>query len=115
MNYSDWEPIYKQILSDFGFNQEKDETAANVLKDLLKTKNRINIEELSDLISNQQVHVFGAGPSLETELEAHEYAGVLIAADGATSELVKHKIIPHYTITKAIHLNFAWFLLIIYI
>ena len=45
MNYSDWEPIYKQILSDFGYNQTEDESAANILKNLLRSKKTITTDE----------------------------------------------------------------------
>ena len=34
MEYSDWEPIYKQILADFDFDQNKDEEAAILLRKL---------------------------------------------------------------------------------
>lgn len=101
MNYPEWEPIYKQILDDFGFEQAEDEAAAVVLKDLLVLKNKISIKELSEIINNKQVHIFGAGPSLNSDIAVADntFDGVIIAADGATSELVKKDIIPDIIVT----------------
>jgi uncharacterized Rossmann fold enzyme len=99
LDYLEWEPIYRQILDDFGFKEAEDKTAANVLKDLLVPKIKIKISELSNLISNKQVHIFGAGPNLESEIKNNTFEGVIIAADGATSELMMNDIIPNIIVT----------------
>lgn len=99
MEYKEWEPIYHQILADFNFNQSDDEKAANILKDLIKAKDIINIENLSKLINNQQIYIIGAGPSLIEDINKIDFNGVMIAADGATSDLMKNDIIPDIIVT----------------
>jgi uncharacterized Rossmann fold enzyme len=99
MNFIDWEPIYKQILKDFNFDREKDEKAAAILKDLLKPKDLLSENELTKLIMDKNVYIFGAGPDLDSALTSETYQGVLIAADGATSGLLKHDITPDLILT----------------
>lgn len=101
MEYFEWEPIYQQILADFKFDRRKDESAANVLKDLLKTKDIAKIEEISKLLNDKTVNVFGAGPSLDSDILEFESKPneVIIAADGATSALIQNNIIPNIIIT----------------
>jgi len=41
MKYSDWDPIYKAILIDFGFEQEKDDEAAEVASELIARKREV--------------------------------------------------------------------------
>ena len=103
MNFSDWEPIYMQILADFGFARQKDEAAARLISEMITknhTKNQIiPLEHLHQVIVGREVIVCGNAPSLGAELHAmHEnYMGapaLFIAADGATTTLLKHGIVP---------------------
>jgi uncharacterized Rossmann fold enzyme len=99
MKFSEWEPIYKQILTDFSFDRKKDEEAAKVLGKLITRAEIVSIQELSKLIKDQKVFVFGSGPTLENDLNADEFNGVIIAADGATSALLKHGMVPDIIVT----------------
>ncbi len=38
MRYSDWEPIYEEILKDFGFDRKKDDEAARVASEIITRK-----------------------------------------------------------------------------
>lgn len=102
MFYKDWEPIYGKIAEDFNFPLEKEKQSADILNKLLEKKNLYSIKKLEDLIAGNEVIVFGAGPSLEPSLITHkkEFVGKLkIAADGATSALLKNNVLPDIIIT----------------
>ncbi len=99
MRFIEWEPIYKQILADFEFDRNKDEDAANILKKLLKSKEVQTNSNLLELIEDKQINIFGAGPTLETDIENSDFQGVIIAADGATSPLMNKGIVPDIIVT----------------
>ncbi len=103
MKYSEWEPIYKQISADFKFDYDKDKHASETLKELLKQQTRVTTDELSKLINDRVVYVFGAGPDLDSEIANFDRKtgskSVIIAADGATSALLKKKLVPDIIVT----------------
>jgi uncharacterized Rossmann fold enzyme len=99
MNFPEWEPRYKQILDDFGYIRKKDEEASNILATLLEPSKTLGIQELSKNIENKRVTIFGSGPTLETDLKYGDFDGVKIAADGATSAMLKHELVPDYIVT----------------
>lgn len=101
MNFTTWEPFYKNIVADFSFSVEDDEKAAALLNNLLQ-KNPSAIDKLKDLIDGKDVYVLGAGPSLESSIIKYKKRfvdRVTIAADGATSALLKHNIVPDIIVT----------------
>lgn len=102
MFYKDWRPIYKRIAKDLNFQEENDKLAADILNQLLQKKKLFSLKKLEELIADEEVIVFGAGPSLESSLTTHkkEFFGKLkIAANGATSALLKNDVFPDIIIT----------------
>ena len=102
MDYNKWYPIYKEIINDFSFSESKDYSAASILNSLLQHKNQVTQNELISIIKNNIIVICGAGPSLEHCLDTHQkiiQKHVLIAADGATSALIKRNIIPDIIVT----------------
>lgn len=95
MDYSEWEPIYKEILRDFGFDQKKDDEAAKFLSTLIKEDKE---ECLLNLLGEKDVVICGGAPSLHNEIKEIKNE-IVIAADGATSVLLKNGIIPDVIIT----------------
>ena len=98
MDLTEWEPIYKQILTDFGFSRADDERSALILSELLKAKGccDASLERLERIIEGQNVIICGKAPTLIQDImggkiEADE---VIIAADGATSVLLSQGVIP---------------------
>lgn len=98
MEFKDWEPLYLDILRDFGFSREKDEEAARVLAALAMGKRRCDDACLSSLIQ-ERVTVCGDAPTLRAQLKGHKPEGTLIAADGATSALLDHGMLPHIIVS----------------
>ena len=102
MFYKDWKLIYRKIAKDLNFPEEKETQAAGFLNKLLQKKKLISFKKLEDLITGKEVYVFGAGPSLESLLIAHKediIDKLKIAADGATSALLKNDVLPEIIVT----------------
>lgn len=99
MKFEEWEPIYQEILDDFGFDGIKDEEAARLLSELIRDRS-INVRRLSDLIYRRHVIICGNSPLLDEELKSIDVSGrIVIAADGATSILLKNCIVPDIVVT----------------
>ncbi len=107
MKYSDWDPIYKEILVDFGFEQEKDDEAAGVASELIARKREV-VEtvkrEVEMRIKGKIALVCGNAPCLERDIREKEFDDlsrdhVVIAADGATSALLRNAIIPELVVS----------------
>jgi len=112
MQFSEWEPIYAEILADFGFSREEDEVAARLLQSLLLgRKGDLSIKELASMIRERRVLVCGNGPSLPKGLAEARDAGqgspepskrgdpVIIAADGATTAILAVGALPDVIVT----------------
>jgi len=99
MRFDVWEPIYQQILDDFGFSRGRDEEAAGLLSRLLREPER-SLEDAFRLVCGHTVVICGNGPSLAQGLD--ELSGqnhIFIAADGATEVLLNRSIVPQIVVT----------------
>ncbi|WP_292460735.1 6-hydroxymethylpterin diphosphokinase MptE-like protein [Methanothermococcus sp.] len=121
MELREWEPLYNEIMEDFGFSKEDDLKSALMLSDIIRDiKNNIPLNNMDELIKNKDVYVFGAGPSLKKhakivkELIESNYINendkknnnkengnkyknknyIIISADGATKALLEENIVP---------------------
>jgi uncharacterized Rossmann fold enzyme len=113
MRFEEWEPIYEEILEEFGFSREVDEGAARLLQSLLLGREGdLSVEDLDSMIRGREVLVCGNGPSLSRELEnileerraarTSETSGsdeVVIAADGATTAILAAGVLPDLIVT----------------
>jgi hypothetical protein len=89
LGLNDWGPWYRRIIERFGYDQAKDQYAADLLSSLLAGK-AADVSVLRKRVANQPALVFGAGPSLEENLKQVTCEGVLqkfvtLVADGATT------------------------------
>ena len=99
MDFAQWEPVYQEILRDFGYRREKDEEAARLLSDLLRGK-AFDLTLLRDRLQGKDVLVCGKAAALSREIEKIEIGKyVIIAADGATSMLLEKGIVPDIIVT----------------
>lgn len=105
MKFDSWEPIYMEILEDFGFSRDRDEEAAKILEELLPPSGPL-LQEARTRISGREVIICGNAPSLAEEIEyllksdrLKEKDHALIAADGATAVLLKKSIVPDIVVT----------------
>lgn len=92
MRWELWRPRYDRIVEQLALDRKADENAAKALDELLPEP---QLEGLESLLRGRECIVFGAGPSLDVDLEKLEQVGylnkVLIAADGATSAVLKYR------------------------
>jgi len=104
INLKEWWPWYNKIINTFGYDRSKDQLAADVLSRLISPR-AIDPKQLKILLSSQSVLVFGAGPSLEEDLQQIAKENLLkkcaiISADGATTALLKvAKVVPSVVVT----------------
>ncbi|MDI6888610.1 MAG: DUF115 domain-containing protein [Methanocellales archaeon] len=99
MNFADWEPIYQEILKDFGFDRSRDEHSAEILSESLKERS-LSTQRLHKLLHQKSIIVCGNASSLKEELESVDVSNrMIIAADGATSVLLEHAILPDIVVT----------------
>jgi len=94
VNFSEWEPHYREILEYFGFSREDDEKAAALLASLCT---RDDLPVLDALTRGKDVTVCGNAPCLKNEL--CRIQGVVFAADAAADVLFDHGIRPDAVFT----------------
>jgi uncharacterized Rossmann fold enzyme len=76
VDFSTWEPVYRQILSDFGFDRTADERARDVLAERTDS---FDLDRLA-AIEGATVAVAGAGPSLAADADRAATAEFVVAA-----------------------------------
>jgi uncharacterized Rossmann fold enzyme len=103
MNFNKWNKIYKEISLELKIDPEDDKIASYIFNNILKKRNnKNNIHKLNNLIKNNEIIIFGAGPSLKNSIRKYKNFiknKVKISADGATSALVENNINPDIIVT----------------
>ena len=102
VEFQAWEPWYEKIRRAFGYSLEADLRAAYLLDELLKGYDMERALGLArDRLSGRRAVVLGAGPNLEEHLELftrrfdqERHDITIVAADGATSALLNHGLVP---------------------
>jgi uncharacterized Rossmann fold enzyme len=89
MNFTEWEPYYREIVDYFGFDRSADEEAARILALLLDHDNLLSLASLTE---GNQVTVCGNAPCLKDDLG--KVTGLVFAADAAAEVLDAHGIFP---------------------
>jgi uncharacterized Rossmann fold enzyme len=88
-----WLPWYRRISERLGYDRNEDSRAALILDSMLNVR-RLSLAALRRRIEDRPVLIFGAGPSLETDLRRIKKTHLLktcgtISADGATTALLR--------------------------
>ena len=100
MNWTKWKNQYENIVKSLNLTFDKDHEAGRILNGLLDEHEvEKTIENIKDLIDGKICYIFGCGPSLEKNIKKIKYKLneniTIISADGATTALLNHGIIPH--------------------
>jgi len=98
MEQAQWEPLYWQIIEEFGFSPVKDEEAARLLDRLITDRKTCTVDDLRQVI-REEVTVCGDAPALHDDVLKEGVSGTVIAADGATSTLLGMGIVPDIIVT----------------
>ncbi|MEM1775923.1 MAG: hypothetical protein QW079_03230 [Nitrososphaerota archaeon] len=89
MIWREWKKIYLKIVREFNYSVSEDLKAAKILNNLIHGK-ACSIRYLKKIFADKSlIVVFGAGPSLEFDLEEFLEAGILeisviVVVDGAS-------------------------------
>lgn len=88
MNFETWEPVYAQILDEFGYERAGDKRARDRLQTLFerRTGGATRVEETLDF-EGETVAVAGGAERLTDDLEAVERASAVVAASNAAQTL----------------------------
>lgn len=98
MEYSEWEPVYLEIVKDLGLEIDEDENSVRAMKALTLNSDLVMDDVLIDLIG-RNVTVFGDAGSLEDDIGKTEPCGTLISAGSATERVLEAGIVPHMVVT----------------
>lgn len=85
MDFAEWEPVYREILADFGYDRTDDERARDLLADLIAPVSSPSLPSILDVQGT--VAVAGAAPTLEADLETARRADRVFAASTAAGRL----------------------------
>ncbi len=105
LNYSKWNSWYQRIIKDFGYSEDADTEAAEILEKMLEDQDpEKQTSLLKEKIQNKCVLVYGCGPSLERNISEIKRIGLnkvctQIAADGAISALLKEDVLPEIIVS----------------
>ncbi len=98
MRWTDWRPIYLDIVQRLKLDIERDHEATSLITSMLENINPDPLlDRLRTTITGKIVVICGAGPSLDRQIESlKKYENisesVIVAADGSVSVLLKNGI-----------------------
>jgi uncharacterized Rossmann fold enzyme len=104
INLEEWFQWYDRINKLFNYDINEDQRATDILSGLI-SKRSIHTESIEKFIADKPVLVFGAGPSLEENLNQLQKEKLLekfsiISANGATTALLKVvELIPQFIVS----------------
>jgi len=106
IDIDEWLKLYNWIASKLGIDTSRDELATDILSSIIGDK-YVDPIILEDFIHDKNAIVFGAGPSLVSDVSTLEWIIkrigrrniVLITADGATKALIEHGLNPDIVVT----------------
>ncbi|MFB0561681.1 MAG: 6-hydroxymethylpterin diphosphokinase MptE-like protein [Candidatus Lokiarchaeia archaeon] len=105
LNFSEWNSWYQRIIKDFGYSEDADTEASELLEKMLEDQDpERQLSLLKERIQNKCVLVYGCGSSLERNISEIKRIGLSrlcsqIAVDGATSALLKEGIVPEIIVS----------------
>ena len=88
MKFETWEPIYNDILDDFGFLKKDDELARDIL---VKMNPKMRIGNLKKF-RNSKVAIAGGASCIENELDIFENVDYTVAVSTAADILLREEI-----------------------
>ena len=98
MEFSEWEPVYGEILRDFGFSRAEDENCVRILKAVTVNSLLDDDDAIRERIGRTAT-VVGAAPGLAERLGTVKLEGTVISAGSATKTLMDAGILPDIVVT----------------
>jgi uncharacterized Rossmann fold enzyme len=98
MLFSEWEPVYEEILSDMGYSRDDDEYCVRILISATLGSRLVSDEEAGSLVG-PCCTVYGNSPSLEQDVERMGSEGTKVASGSAVSRLLAIGVSPDIVVT----------------
>ena len=98
MKYSEWEPIYRELCADFGYDSTEDSMSVRVLKAVTMNSDLCDEDALLPLIK-ETVTVIGDSPGLEEDLKLHVPEGTILCSGSAVLRLLRAGYKPDIVVT----------------
>lgn len=98
MRFSDWEPMYLQILSDFGFDRYDDEMCVRLLKSVTVNSDLISDDDLGESIGPRST-VVGNAPCLEQDVGDRPPEGTIVVTGSAVGRMMGMGYVPDIVVT----------------
>jgi len=92
----DWEPLYREILEDLGYDRSSDESSARMLKAVMVNSDLILDD---DVKMQKKATVFGCSDGLEGDILAAAPRGTLIASGSSVGRLERIGVTPDIVVT----------------
>jgi len=92
----DWDPIYREILEDFGYDRVSDESSARMLKAVMMNSDLISDD---DIVMQDAATIFGGSDELERDIGSVPPRGTLIASGSSVGRLIDIGIVPDIVVT----------------
>lgn len=94
-DWKTWRPWYERIISDFGYDTERDRKSASILSHLLEDRKNVFEEELASLLRGREAVVFGPADPYIPDPQDQVY----IAAGSGLSAMLDLEIVPDMVVT----------------
>ena len=98
MRFTEWEPVYEEILADMGYSRYEDEACVRVLLSVTLNSDLVSDEDAGALVG-RTCTVFGNSPGLEADVERLGTEGTLIASGSAVPRILKMGMMPDIVVT----------------
>ncbi len=98
MDFSQWEPIYENILSDMGYSREDDENSVRILKAVTLNSDLQSGDDAAEHLKSV-VTVVGNAPCLESDIKEKGLHGTILCAGSAVGRLIDSGTVPDMVFT----------------
>jgi len=87
VDFSQWEPIYEQILEDLGLDRSEDENTVRILKAVTMGSDLHSGDDAADLLG-ETATVVGNAPCLEEDISSKGLEGTILCSGSAVGRLM---------------------------
>ena len=98
MDFSEWEPIYEEIIRDLGLDRSEDEGSVRILKAVTLNSDLISGEDAAGKMEDT-VTVIGAAPCLEEDVRNKGIRGTMICSGSAVGRILSMGYCPDMVFT----------------
>ena len=98
MDFSEWEPIYREILEDMGYSRADDENSVRILKAVTLNSNLISGDDAAEVLKDTAT-VVGNAPCLEKDAEERGIEGTVLCSGSAVGRLMALGVRPDIIFT----------------